>query len=82
VVNSLHPGARLNTKMVREMFGQSWGSVQSGADVIIYVATSNKVEGMTGKYFNQMQEAQANAQVYDRQARQKLWKLSELLCRL
>ena len=82
VVNSLHPGSRLNTKMVREMFAQSWGSVQSGADVIIYVATSNEVEGLTGKYFNQRQEAQANAQAYDRQARRKLWKLSESLCKL
>ena len=81
-VNCLNPGSRLNTKMVREMFGEYRGSVQSGADAIIYVATSHHLEGVTGKYFDQMQEAQAIAQAYDTQARQKLWQLSKSLCNM
>ncbi|SRR5579883_2893823 len=80
LVNCLHPGSRLNTKMVREMFGQPWGSVQSGADAVIYLATSIELEGITGQYFEQMQQAQAVAQAYDQQARQKLWQLSQALC--
>ena len=81
-VNCLNPGSRLNTKMVSEMFGESRGTVQSGADVIIHVATSAALENITGRYFDQMQETQANEQAYDRQARQKLWQLSESLCKL
>lgn len=81
-VNCLNPGSRLNTKMVSEMFGyRGTGTVQSGADVIIHVATSAALEDMTGRYFDQMQE-KANEQAYDRQARQKLWQLSESLCKL
>ena len=82
LVNCLNPGSRLNTKMVREMFEQSWGSIQSGADVIVQVATSIKLGGATGKYFDQIQEASANAQAYERQARRKLWQLSESLCQM
>lgn len=82
LVNCLHPGSRLSTKMVREMFGESWGSVQSGADAIIYVATSSKLEGVTGQYFEGTQPTQASAQAYDEQARRKLWQLSERLCHL
>jgi NAD(P)-dependent dehydrogenase (short-subunit alcohol dehydrogenase family) len=72
LVNCLNPGSRLNTKMVREMFEQSWGSIQSGADVIVQVATSTELGKATGKYFDQIQEASANAQAYERQARRKL----------
>ena len=79
-VNCLNPGSRLNTKMVREMFEQSWGNIHSGADVIVHVATSMELEGVTGKYFDQIQEASANEQAYEYQARQKLWQLTELLC--
>jgi len=82
LVNCLNPGSRLNTKMVREMFEQSWGSIQSGADVIVHVATSIELGGATGKYFDQAQATQANAQAYERQARRKLWQLSESLCQM
>ncbi len=82
LVNCLNPGSRLNTKMVREMFEQSWGSIQSGADVIVQVATSTELGEATGKYFDQIQEARANAQAYERQARRKLWQLSESLCQI
>ena len=81
-VNCLNPGSRLNTKMVREMFGYPKGDVQSGADAIIYVATANELDHVTGKYFDQMREVQANAQAYDCQARRNLWQLSESLCKL
>jgi len=81
-VNCLHPGSRLDTKMVREMFTESWGSVQSGADAIIHVATSMELAGVSGKYFYQMQETQAIEQAYDRSCRRKLRQLSESLCKL
>jgi NAD(P)-dependent dehydrogenase (short-subunit alcohol dehydrogenase family) len=81
-VNCLHPGSRLNTKMVSEMFGQAWGSVQSGADAILYLATSPELEQITGQYFNQKQIDRADSQAYDREARSKLKELSEQLTEL
>lgn len=76
-VNCLHPGSLLATKIVLESFGHAWGSVESGADAVIYLVTSPKVEEVTGKYFDQKQEAQAKSQAYDEEARRRLWQLSE-----
>ncbi len=79
-VNCLHPGSRLDTKMVREWFGQPLGSVREGAEAIVYLATSSELNGITGKYFYQKQEEKAIAQAYDRESCQKLWQLSQKLC--
>jgi len=81
-VNCLHPGTYLNTKMVHESQITPLGEPQSGADAIIYLATSPKLDGVTGRYFDQKRESRANAQAYDAQARQKLWQLSEELTKL
>jgi NAD(P)-dependent dehydrogenase (short-subunit alcohol dehydrogenase family) len=78
-VNSLHPGSLLDTKMVRESFGEPMGSVQSGAEALGYLATSPDLAGVTGKYFDQQRESRANAQAYDAAARRRLWHLSEEL---
>jgi NAD(P)-dependent dehydrogenase (short-subunit alcohol dehydrogenase family) len=78
-VNCLHPGSLVDTKMVRETFGRPMGDVQSGADAVIYLATSPKVEGVTGKYFDEKREARANGQAYDGEARKTLRQLSEKL---
>ena len=78
-VNCLHPGSLLDTKMVRETFGRAWGSVQSGADAVVYLATSPALDGVTGRYFDQQREARAEPQAYDREARRRLWRLSEEL---
>ena len=78
-VNCLHPGSLLDTKMVRETFGRALGDVQSGADAVIYLATSPKVEGVTGKYFDEKREARANGQAYNGEARKTLRQLSEKL---
>lgn len=80
-VNCLHPGSLLDTKMVRQTFGRAMGDVQSGADAVVYLATSPEVEGITGKYFDQKQEARANRQAYDDEARKSLRQLYERLTR-
>jgi NAD(P)-dependent dehydrogenase (short-subunit alcohol dehydrogenase family) len=78
-VNALHPGSLLDTKMVRNTFGNAWGSAQSGADAVFYLATSPDLTETTGAYFDQQEQTQANGQAYEDAARQKLWKLSEQL---
>ncbi len=79
IVNCLHPGTLLDTKMVRETFGRPMGDVQSGADAVVYLATSPEVEEVTGKYFDQKREARANEQAYDSEARENLRQLSKKL---
>ena len=78
-VNCQHPGSLLDTKMVRETFGQPWGKPESGAEAEVYLATSPALADVTGQYFDQTTIATANPQAYDPQARLKLWELSEQL---
>ncbi|HEY8733383.1 MAG TPA: SDR family NAD(P)-dependent oxidoreductase, partial [Puia sp.] len=78
-VNSLHPGTYLDTGMVREAGITPQGTAQSGADAIVYLATSPDLENITGKYFNLKKEARAHAQAYDTDARQRLSALGKKL---
>jgi NAD(P)-dependent dehydrogenase (short-subunit alcohol dehydrogenase family) len=78
-VNCLHPGSLLDTKMVREGFGQPQGDVEEGIRAEIFVATAPQIEGITGEYFDRTQRARAHAQAYDARARQRLWQVSEEL---
>jgi NAD(P)-dependent dehydrogenase (short-subunit alcohol dehydrogenase family) len=74
-VNALHPATFMNTKMVRD-FGTPRSTVEEGALAILKLANSAEVEGQSGLYFNGQEEARADAQAYDPQARQRLKRLS------
>ena len=74
-VNALHPATFMDTKMVRD-FGTPRSTVEEGALAILKLATSAEVEGKSGLYFNGQDEARADAQAYDPQARQQLKRLS------
>jgi NAD(P)-dependent dehydrogenase (short-subunit alcohol dehydrogenase family) len=74
-VNALHPATFMNTKMVRD-FGTPRSTVEEGALAILKLASSAEVEGRSGLYFNGQEEAPADAQAYDPQARQRLKRLS------
>jgi NAD(P)-dependent dehydrogenase (short-subunit alcohol dehydrogenase family) len=77
-VNALHPATFMDTKMVRE-FGKPMSTVEEGADAILKLAVSPELERRSGVYFNGQREAQADAQAYDPQARQRLETLSREL---
>lgn len=74
-VNALHPATFMDTKMVRE-FGTPMSTVAEGAEAILKLATSPELEGRSGLYFNGKEQARANEQAYDAQAREKLHVLS------
>ena len=74
-VNALHPATFMDTAMVRQ-FGTPISTVEEGADAILKLAVAAEMEGRSGLYFNGQNEAQANAQAYDAQARQNLVALS------
>ena len=86
--NALHPG------FVASNFGkgESWPmraamtlvslfaiSPEQGADTSIYLATSEDVAGVSGKYFDKRKPVQSSAASYDEDAAQRLWELSAQL---
>lgn len=78
-VNCLHPASLMPTKMVYEYFGRTMSSLQDGVDAVMRLAADPALDNMTGRYFDQLKEARANAQAYDLAARRQLWQLSEQL---
>lgn len=78
-VNALHPASLMNTKMVYEWFGYTLSTIQDGVEATLRLAISPDLEGVTGRYFDRLQEGRALAQAYDGEARRRLWRLSEEL---
>jgi NAD(P)-dependent dehydrogenase (short-subunit alcohol dehydrogenase family) len=77
--NSLHPGTYMPTKIVLEEIGRSVDSLETGTAATLRLATGAEVEGVSGKFFDRERESTANSQAYDREARRRLWELSERL---
>lgn len=75
-VNALHPATFMDTPMVTSSGRRPMTSVEEGADAVMQLAVGPALAGRSGLYFNQMNEARANAQAYDAAARQRLWDLS------
>lgn len=78
-VNAVHPSSLMPTKMVREAWDHTLSTVDQGVEAVRQVAMSPALEGTSGRYFNVLEEARANAQAYDAAARRRLWELSEEL---
>jgi len=76
IANSLHPSTYMNTTMVRQSGVTPASKVETGAEAILQLAVSPRLEGKSGLYFNVMNESRANAQAYDARARQQLRALS------
>ncbi|WP_421999951.1 SDR family NAD(P)-dependent oxidoreductase [Reyranella sp.] len=76
IVNALHPSTYMNTTMVRRAGVSPASKVETGAEAILQLAVSPTMEGRSGLYFNVMNEARANPQAYDAEARRKLQALS------
>jgi NAD(P)-dependent dehydrogenase (short-subunit alcohol dehydrogenase family) len=79
-VNALHPATLMDTKMVRESYGRARSSVEEGVEAAHRLVTDPELEGVTGRYFDGLEESVADGQAYDEDARTRLWQLSERLC--
>ncbi|MFW9928863.1 MAG: SDR family oxidoreductase [Candidatus Thorarchaeota archaeon] len=84
IVNCLHPG-KVRTNILK-VFGLGkifWKynpfnlSPENGSETIIYLATSNKINGVTGKYFVKKEIRNTSPISKDKLQQEKLWKLSE-----
>ncbi|MDP8944181.1 MAG: SDR family NAD(P)-dependent oxidoreductase [Actinomycetota bacterium] len=78
----LHPATLMDTKMVTEAFGRARSSIREGADATVRLAAAPELAEVSGRYFEGLREAGAHHQAYDREARRRLWALSEQLCGL
>ena len=75
-VTALHPARAMNTARVLNGGFKPLSTVEDGAEAVLRAAVSPETQGRSGVYFNQLEEARANEQVYDAAARAKLWALS------
>ena len=78
-VNSLHPATYMNTTMVRAGGITPISTVEQGGAAILHLVEGDDVAGKSGLFFNGMNEARANPQAYDADARRRLRALSREL---
>lgn len=74
--NSLHPGV-IDTKLLHTGFNMNGGTLQHGARTSVYLATSPKVAGVTGRYFDDCKETQCSALASDHELDDALWRWTE-----
>jgi len=85
-VNALHPGVVATNfgnggkgalSFIMRLFRFSFLSPEQGAQTSIYLATSRKVEGVTGKYFVKCKPVPSSPASYDEATANRLWRWSE-----
>ena len=59
-----------------DFFNTTVDSVEKGAEAVLWLSVSEETESVSGEYFEGTTPATADAQAYDRQARNRLRRLS------
>jgi NAD(P)-dependent dehydrogenase (short-subunit alcohol dehydrogenase family) len=77
--NCLHPATYMPTKIVLHARGTAASSLEEGVRATTHLVVDPEFEGVTGRYFDGLREARADAQAYDPEARRRLRELSEQL---
>ena len=87
-VNTVHPGV-VNTNLGQDQSSFSKGFAklffkkpEKGAETSIYLASSQEVEGITGKYFAKKQQKQSSEESYNEDYAKRLWDLSKEMTKL
>jgi len=52
VVIAVNPGSLLNTKMVKEAYGNHWSPAEKGSNILFDLAISEEYENSSGRYFD------------------------------
>jgi NAD(P)-dependent dehydrogenase (short-subunit alcohol dehydrogenase family) len=74
-VNALHPATYMPTKIVRSPVS----TVAEGVEATMHLITAPPSQTGTGRFYNGLRQARADAQAYDEDARTRLRELSEKL---
>ena len=87
-INTLHPGV-VNTNLGQDQSSFSKGFAklffkkpEKGAETSIYLASSQEVDGITGKYFAKKQQKQSSEESYNEDYAKRLWELSTEMTKL
>jgi NAD(P)-dependent dehydrogenase (short-subunit alcohol dehydrogenase family) len=80
--NCLHPGTYMPTKMVRAAGVTVVTPLEEGMRATWRLAADPGLDGVTGRYFNGVSEAEPDPQARDAEARRRLRELSDQLCEL
>jgi NAD(P)-dependent dehydrogenase (short-subunit alcohol dehydrogenase family) len=76
-VNCLHPGV-ICTKLLHSAFPvYPCEPPEAGARTPVYLATSPRVSGITGKYFDELREARSSRISHDPEAQDRIWSYLE-----
>ena len=78
--NCLHPGTYMPTKIVRAAGVEPVTALEDGVRATHRLAADPELDGVTGRYFNGMNEADPHPQAHDAEARRRLRELSDRLC--
>jgi len=79
--NALHPATLMPTTMVKQSFGHTLSTLEEGVTATLRLVEGAALDGVSGRYFDGLRPARAEAQAYDVEARRRLWELSERLVR-
>ena len=77
-VNALHPATFMPTKMVASPISP----LEEGVEATSRLVRDEALDGVTGRFFNGLREAEANPQAYDKSARARLRDVSSRLTAL
>ena len=76
--NCLHPGV-IDTKLLHAGFSMKGASVEKGARTSVFLATSDEVARVSGKYFDNCRETAPSRRARDEQLAEALWQRTEKL---
>jgi NAD(P)-dependent dehydrogenase (short-subunit alcohol dehydrogenase family) len=78
-VNSLHPGTYMPTKMVMDTVGYSVDSLETGVESVLHLVRDPELTGVTGRFYDRLNQARASEQAYDPAIQERLWTVSTAL---
>jgi NAD(P)-dependent dehydrogenase (short-subunit alcohol dehydrogenase family) len=92
MVNAMHPGW-VKSNFGSDVYTGFYGVVdtlskplqltpEQGANTIIYLASSDEVENVSGKYFVKKKAVNSSAASYDKQVSADLWEMAENKCKM
>jgi NAD(P)-dependent dehydrogenase (short-subunit alcohol dehydrogenase family) len=77
--NALHPATFMPTKIVLSERGSSLDSLELGTRATVRLALDPELDGISGRFYDRLEESTAESQAYDPGARARLRALSEEL---